>query len=787
LCLLPVGASRAVAAGVSQSVRISLSGDVPAVSASGQSVVVSGSLTNTGSQTVAAPVIHLSINSERLLDTRSSAGDWQSGKLDLPLRQVASATTAPIAPGSTMPFAVTIPGKQLKFSYGLASLPLAITVTDGQSASASAVRGTTRTALHQQNTTVRSPLQVSVVIPLTLPADTDLFGPTGAVRAAAWERAIGPDSRVQRLLDAFSGMPVIFAVDPALLDPPAAADDNVPSVPPSPTSSAASSSAATSGSPTGTPSGSDTQQSTTPDPTSTDAPVSGTSAATAPETGGSTDQPTQGPTDDGSTPVSQSPTSSSPEPTSPDGRIATAVDGLADRLATLSEPASLWWLPADDPDLVALHAAGQDGTALLQRDLSRALPDTARDLSTTRVIWPTGNASRAAITAAAGKLAGDDGDPAIAVVPDRALPAANDLTATSVHRVAGTSGVLSYDEGLSRIFSSSSTSPGTQTSRLLTQLLAIYQQSPGTPRSLAVVAPRTGGADPAALATRVSALQTASWLQLRPGAQTVAALSAAARATLLATPRKGAPYPAVPGKAVTAAELRDLDRSRRQLTALQSVLVGGDQVLPQRIRALDIIGSTRWRGAAAQLAAVADRDDAAVSAMLSKLSIRASTINFFADSGDISVTIANDLNRPVHNVLLHLQRRNYLIQVTDAEKTVDIEAGGHAAARFHIKAVGGGTVVVEAVLRAPDGAPLGAPGAPSQLKINVHPTSGWIMWVLGALAVLVLVIGLGRAILRGPRTASEATPEGEPTPDETIVDAGPGSRQADDDEGTGDR
>ena len=781
LCLLPFGASRAVAA-VSSSVRISLIGNDPAVSSPGQSVIVSGTLTNTGSATVDNPVVHLSINGERLLDTQSAARDWMSGKLDLPVQQVATGTTDPIAPGATTSFAVTIPGSKLKFSYGLASLPLAITVTDGRSSTASAIRGTARSTLHQQNTTVVSPLRLTIVIPLTLPADPDLFGPSGATRTAAWERAVGPDSRVQRLLDAFEGMPVVFAVDPELLDPPAAADGNVPSATPTPTSSSTSGTTQPSGGTSSAPSTDETQSGgTTPTPTST--------AATGSDATNPADAATAGATGEESS-ASSSPSSSSSSaatPTSPTGRIATAVEGLAARLAALDDPESVWWLPADDPDLVALHAAGQDGQALLRRDLTRALPDTASDISSTRVVIPVGDASRSVVTSAAKQLAGKGGDPAIAVLPDRVIPAGSTATTTATHRVSGTSGVLTYDEGLSRLFGASSTSPGTQTGRLLTQSLAIYQQSPGSSRSLAIVAPRTGGANPTDLAARVGALETATWLRLRSGARTVASLGSAPKVTLLRQPRKGTPYPVAPARAITVAELRDLDLSRRQLAALQSVMVGGDEVLPQRTQALDIIGSTRWRGSVGRLASVADRDDAAVSSMLGKLSIRSSTINFFADSGDISVTIANDLNRPLHGVLLHLQPRKLFIQVPDAQKSVDIDANAHATTRFHIKAVGAGTVPVDALLHAPDGAPLGPPGAPSQLKINVHPTSGWIMWVLGALAALVLVIGLWRAARRGPRTASEATPAGEPTPEETIVDAGPGEQQPTDDEGTGDR
>lgn len=765
LCLLPFGASRALAAEGSTSARISLDGNVPAVSSSGQPVVVSGTITNTGSNPISHPVVHLWVSSQ-LLDTRAAADGWMAGQLIVPVAEVATGTTGELYPGSTTSFAVTIPGDKLKFGYGLASLPLSVVVTDGKSSAASAIRGTARSTLHQQNATVQSPLQVSVVIPLTVPADPDLFGPTSATRAAAWERAVGPDSQVQRTLDAFAGMPVTFAVDPELVDPPAAADNNVPAIPPpaSPSSSPSSSSSSS-----GSSSSSAPGSTSTSDPSSSASPDSTASGSAS---GGDT-----GSQASSSSSASSSP-SSAPAPTSPDGRIASAVDSLADRLEALGADQSVWWLPYDDPDLTGLHATGKDGTALLARDLTRSLPAATRAIGDTRVVWPAGDAPASVVTAATKQLAAGH-QPAVALLPDRAV----DSTATgAAHRVSGASAALTYDESLSRIFSASSTSPGIQTSRLLTESLAIYQQSPGTARSLALVAPRTGGANPTQLAAQVAALQTAHWVRVQTGRQTQAALRAAPAGKLLSTPSKGAPFPGAPARAVTAAELAELDLSRSRLAALQSVMVDGAPVLRPRTRALDIIGSTRWRGAGPTLMAVAGRDAAAVAAMLDKLSIRASTINFFADSGDISVTVSNELNRPVRGLQLHLQPRKYLVQVTDAEKTVNVDAGARATARFHIKAVGGGTVPVDAMLSAPNGAPLSAADAPSQLQINVHPTSGWIMWVLGALAVLVLAIGLLRAILRGPRTISEPTPAGSRTPNEAIVDAGPVSKQPTDDE-----
>lgn len=764
-------------ADTSSSARISLDANLPAVSASGQAVTVSGTITNTGSTDIDHAVVRVSVGTD-LLDTRTSAARWMAGKLDVQTKQFARSDAGALSSGSSTPFSVTIPGKKLKFAYGLASLPMIVTVTDGASAGASAIRGMARSTLHQQNTTVRSPLQVSVVIPLTLPADPDLFGPSGAARAAAWERAVGPDSQVQKTLDAFEGKPVIFAVDPALLEPSDAADPNVPAVTADESSSDAASSS-TSGRSDDTPSSGDSTG--TPDPTSTTSSdpsggSSGGSSATGSATGDSsgtdsgrsTNDSTGGSGDESSSSSSESSTT---PPSTPAGKIDAAVDELTTRLTSLDDTQSVWWLPTDDPDLTSLQKQGTPGKQLADRDFARTLPDSVKALGDTRLVWPAGDLTGAAVTSFSKDLATRSKSITMALLPGRSITEPSTPTAT--HRVAGTSGVLTYDEGLSKAFSTSSTSPGTQTSRLLTQSLALYQQSPGTPRSIALVAPRTGGANPTQLAAQLDALDAADWVKVRSGTRTATALRSAPKTSLLKTPSKAtSTTPKFPSAAISAAELNDLTASRQRLTALQSVLVDGDDVIPGRKRALDIIGSTRWRGTSAKLAAVADRNNVAVSAMLHKLTIRSSTINFFADSGDISITVSNELNRPVRGVQLDVQRHKYLIRVTEPVKTVDIDAGSRATTHFHIEAVGAGTVPLDAVLRAPDGTPLTDTDAPAQVKINVHPTSGWIMWVLGVLAGLILVIGLWRAVRRGPRTASAPAASDSPTPNDAIVDAG---------------
>ncbi|MFC6704674.1 DUF6049 family protein [Flexivirga alba] len=101
LCLLPFGVPRA-AADTSSSVQISLDANLPAVSASGQTVTVAGTITNTGTTAVAHAVVHVSVGTQ-LLDTRTSAESWMTGKLDVSTTQLATGDAGALSAGSSTP------------------------------------------------------------------------------------------------------------------------------------------------------------------------------------------------------------------------------------------------------------------------------------------------------------------------------------------------------------------------------------------------------------------------------------------------------------------------------------------------------------------------------------------------------------------------------------------------------------------------------------------------------------------------------------------------------------
>ena len=764
-------------ASAADNAKVDLALTSPALASSGSDLVVSGEVTNTGGSALDSSQVRITLGSQ-VLDTGYALQSWRDGKLTTASTQVGSQSLSSIPAGGKQTFSITIAKSKLDLAYGLAAMPLTVTVLSGGAAVSG---GTVRTTLQWQSDDFSPRLKVSVVIPLTLPDDPALFGASGAARTAAWQKAIGPDSRIQRLLDTFKGTSVIWAVDPRIVDPPAAADTNVPSASPS-----ASSSGSTATSPSGSSSSSSSPSASATD--SSDASATGTaspqpqstSAASPSESAGSS-------TSQGSDTTSPSPqssdSSSSTAPTTPEDQLTATVQALQAKLSALKQDSTqtVWWLPTDDPDITALNSLGSSATSLVNRDFARTLPAALAQISTTRALWPVGDLKGSAVTSYAKAFARGAGTDPVAILPTRSV--ADRATANSTAKVSGTSGALLYDEELSTAFAGGDVPAGERSNTLLSDLVVLYKQAPQTVRSVALVAPRTDTLSVSALAAQVSALDDADWISLQGRSQTAKSLRTASSTPLLSTPSKGTTFPAAGTPGVTAAILRDVDRGRRQLTGLQQIVVDSETIMRGRRAALDTAGSTRWRGNRAALTEVIDRDSTAIRSLRSKVSVRSSRINFFADSGELTVTVTNELNREVRGVRVGLQPRKYLLRFKDSDQTLDVRAGSGASTTFRAEAAGAGTVRVDARITTPDGLPLGSTDSPTKIIVNVQPASGWIMWVLGGLAALVLIVGVRRALRRGPRTATEPGPAGAPTPDDAIVDAGDRPTTKDD-EGT---
>ena len=114
-----------------------------------------------------------------------------------------------------VPVRLTVPASQLGAPRAFQSVPLAVVVRD--------VAGQPVATLHTFVPVFTrkefEPVTLTWLLPVTAPADPDLFSDKARVRQAAWESAIGPGSPLDALVAAAQGHQVTWVLDPAIVRP----------------------------------------------------------------------------------------------------------------------------------------------------------------------------------------------------------------------------------------------------------------------------------------------------------------------------------------------------------------------------------------------------------------------------------------------------------------------------------------------------------------------------------------------------------------------------------------
>ncbi|KYH44181.1 hypothetical protein [Branchiibius sp. NY16-3462-2] len=708
----------------------------PQISGGDADVTITGTVTNQSTDPI-SPIITIGLGN-RSLDTTTRLADWQSGNTTYLTNSVATATLPQLDPSDQTNWSVRIPKSALPQDNSYASLPMVVSVSSAGGPVLRSVRSSLQVVTADS---VTPSLAIDWVVLLTLPADPALFGPSGGQRTQAWQKAIGSGSTIDQLLTALAGQPVIWLVDPRLVTEPVAQDDNLPAVAVSPTNPATPTS----------PAGATTSAS----PTST--PATGTE------------------------PTASTPTATTAPPSTGDA-VETEMTALRARLQSTTDGGQqkIWWTPLDDPDLSGLLASGDQGA--LKRAISPALPQDLRAISDTVVAAPVEAQPAQKLTQLSTTWTAAQGTAPVLLQPDRVVTNSG-LVTTATRRATGTNGIVLYDETLSSLLSSPDPSgEGAASAHLLAYTLAIYLQGPGNQRSMAALVPRHLTLKPAALAGRLTAVRDAAWTADQTGDQATAAIATSPTAQLRATPSQGTPYPTPGRTTITAILLEGVEQQRRRLTGFGTVLVDGDADIAARSAALDTTLSTRWRASSPSAAEALRLASTATSGLLARVAVSPGNVNFFADSGQLSVTVTSTLTRAVQGVQLTLIPRRAILQVENPTQALDLGVTGRTTTRFRVQALAQGQVPVDATLSTPGGLVLGSPdGQSTQVQVDVRPTASWIYWVLGSLGGIVFIIGLIRAVRRGPRTAEHLDPSAR-TPRDAVVTVTPAPLIDDDEE-----
>ena len=481
----------------------------PTVVAPGAAVTVIGTVTAPTTGPLTSPRVRL-VQGDAPLVQRAQIDSWAAGSTAAAGPQLGSVTLPTVAASQTEPFTLSLPGGAVSSPKPFAALPVSIEVMQ---ASASEPVGVARTFLAWNARKEYEKLQVATVLPITLDPDLELFSRDQQVRDQAWLSAIGPGSRIRRIIDGTNDSSVTLAVDPAVFGPAAIGSPTpAPSTPATPTQQAPA--------PTSGTTSPDAAQPAQPSDPSLPA-TNGSNGAT----GASSGAPSGTPSDTSSSTPTTTPSDTPPETlTNPDGGppgVAALSAGLVDALAGRS----LWALPYADADLAATVGIAPSNPLVRELvDRSALVAKAVGHPVRSDIIWPVDGllptGREAHLTTL---LKGTTVKKAAGVVVDqRAITAASVYTPTARRVASGGTRLLGYDARLSALLPSRSDTPGTSgrsdpsvtlnVQRYLAETLVLLGERAGTPRSVLVVAPRTYDPDAASLAAFVAATSTAPWL-----------------------------------------------------------------------------------------------------------------------------------------------------------------------------------------------------------------------------------------------------------------------------------
>lgn len=703
----------------------------PAVVGPGKDVTITGTVTAPLTGPLSGPEVRV-VRGDVTVNQRSALDDWASGRTDTSGRTVDTTSIATVAAGQTRAFTATVPWERLRSDEAFAALPISVEVVQE---GASEPTGMTRTFIAWNGRKEYVPLKVATVVPVTLDPVVDLFSRDDVVRQAAWQQAIGPDSRVARILEGTNGTRVNLAVDPSVLGPDAATDSGAVGPTPSGTSTSGGTGTATP-SPSGTGTSGTSQPSGTTGTTGTPTPGSATST---PAPGGTSPTPS---------------TTTAPGGTPSEARLAIAR--LGEAVVTQLTGRSVWALPYADADIAA--TVGVDPANSLVRDLvSRASTLAARlgQPARTDIIWPVDGLMPAGREKGIKTLlSGTTVKKAAGIVVSApAVTRGSAYTPTARRVTASGTRLLAYDTRLSALLPKrSDPSPVLSVQRYLAETLVLLGERAGTPRSVLVTAPRTYDPDAAGLATFLEATSSAPWLETVDAASLLT--DSGNDKAVPQTKPTTAVASAAPRPVLNARRLARMADQRDTLLSVSSVLRDGEEFEKTYREVLDELASARWRWNPAGWVTLANSVDADIKAATSAIRVvpRTSTINLLAENGTLRVTVENGLDYAVEDIRLRLVPDNPRIRIVEQPGPVTIGPSSRTNVPVEVAAVAAGRAEIRAFLTTADGTRI---GSPATIPVSANPLDAAIYWVGGILVGLVLLAGVIRAVVKGTSRVDE--------------------------------
>lgn len=690
--------------------RLTVTSLSPDLLLAGSVLRVTGTVQNAGPAPLTGVEVRLNAVGTRL-GTRVEVDRWLDGgdqRVGLPVLPAGS-VGRPIPPGGQAPFTIEVPAAALGLPTGeFGAYPITVEARADDGAGGRGQVALLRSTVQAQPAAKEyEEQQITWVLPFSgLPGTSVPVGNRPDATLAQLAHEVGPGSRLRRMLDVGVTPGVVWAVDPQLL---VALGEVTRAQPPQ----------AGPGTPTrSTPAGTTTTGTTTVPPPSS---------------------------------PGQTPTRSDPTPT----QQSTDRNAVRDFLRLMRAEAprhEVIALPYADPDLQALNDTrtrdrrAMDLLAGSQAAGSGVIEDVLGVTPVTDLAWPAGGRASDSLV----RSLADRGyrsvllDGATRPLVDALGYTPDARTTTLPDEVVGVLG----DRQLSNLAASVSGTNTTARGRLLAETAAATTESPGLSRRLVLAIPRGAIVDPAALRATVTAAAQSPWL--RPVPLTRVLRPADDRDTS-GLARRVAAGPASTG--VTAQDVLAVLQLRSGLAALGEVVERPVQTTAELQRGtLDLL-SAGWRDRHRDLTARQQAQRAKIGLVTGRVGVLPTQITFLRNSGEVQLTVSNDLDQPVTGVRLRVSATDRRLVVDEAfSRPLDLGPRTRASVRVPVTALASGEVRLQAQLVAPSGE---AVGALREVQVRVRPTDSWVVTVGGALAAIVLVIGLVRAVRRPRRRGAD--------------------------------
>lgn len=282
--------------------------------------------------------------------------------------------------------------------------------------------------------------------------------------------------------------------------------------------------------------------------------------------------------------------------------------------------------------------------------------------------------------------------------------------------------------------------------QLMLAELAIVSFETDGPEHLLLVAGRSWHPDAVDTTTTLTAIDQAPFVDLRPLSEWAAEPGGAFGADV-------PPQVVAPGE-VSARALQRADELADEARRVAQVAADPDALLEPYLSTLAAASSVALRGESASRAALLTSAEEQGRSIATGLTVvEGSTVNLIAASGDLPVTLRNDLGQPV-TVGVMLRPSDPRLKAEPSEQ-VTIEPGTTASVTVPVTAIGSGNVDVDVQVLAVDGAVV---AAPAQFTVRVR--ADWESTgtaVVGVALLVLLVAGITRTVRRG-RSASRMAP-----------------------------